>query len=375
MSHGRRPPGGHRHHLLYARAIDGVFWGRNRFPGAIVMPVSKSDTVCSTVAPGRHAIPLAFVLYLAACAASEPAADAAAVDDVQAEVVRPEPPPGAQAVSLLGQPLEAPALQAERRAELEHQLDEARADYEQDPDDADALIWLGRRLAYLGEYRAAIDTFTEGIERHPDDARMYRHRGHRYITVRELDRAVRDLSHAAELVRGQPDEVEPDGMPNPHGIPRSTLQSNIWYHLALAHYLKHDFAPALEAWHRALAVSDNDDMHVATADWLYMTYRRLGRADEAARVLDSIHEDMEILENHAYHRRLLMYKGEVPAQSLLDTDEEDAVQLATYGYGVANWYYYNDEQDRARELFERILEGPQWAAFGFIAAEAELAAR
>lgn len=229
-------------------------------------------------------------------------------------------------------------------------------------------------------YRGFLDGFwspdptAEGIEKHPGDARMYRHRGHRYITVRELDNAIQDLEHAAELVRGTPDEVEPDGMPNPHGIPRSTLHSNIWYHLALAHYLKHDFGQALGAWHRALEVSDNDDMHVASADWLYMTYRRLGRDVEAARVLERIHADMEILENHAYHRRLLMYKGEIPADSLLNIQEIDDVQLATYGYGVANWHLYNGEPDRARELFERILEGPQWPAFGYLAAEAELTA-
>ncbi len=60
----------------------------------------------------------------------------------------------------------------------------ALADWERNPDDADALIWAGRRTAYIGRYREAIGIFSEGIARHPDDARMYRHRGHRYLTVR-----------------------------------------------------------------------------------------------------------------------------------------------------------------------------------------------
>jgi tetratricopeptide (TPR) repeat protein len=284
------------------------------------------------------------------------------------------PPDGAEAVSLLGQPLHAPAPSAEARARLEANLAAAQRAYDHTPQNADSIIWLGRRTAYLGRYRDAIDVFTRGIELHPDDARLYRHRGHRWITVREFDRAIEDLDRAATLVRGKPDEVEEDGAPNRYDIPTSTLQSNIFYHLALAHYLKHDFESALPVWQEAMTVSKTDDMLVATSDWLYMTYRRLGREADAAKVLEPIRADMRILENDAYHRRLLMYKGELAPDALLATDSEDPVQIATYGYGVANWYLYNGEADRARALFRRILEGPNWAAFGAIAAEAELAA-
>jgi tetratricopeptide (TPR) repeat protein len=281
---------------------------------------------------------------------------------------------GPEAISLLGQPLYPPALTPERRAELERELAGARADYERDPASADAILWVGRRLAYLGRYREAIEVFGDGIEKHPEDARMYRHRGHRWITLRRFDDAIRDLDHAARLVAGRPDQVEPDGMPNPYGIPTSTLHTNIWYHLALAHYLKHDFEQALVGWRRCLEAATNDDMRVATADWLYMTYRRLGRDAEAARVLEPFHADMEILENHAYHERLLMYKGEIPVEALLSPDAADPIQLATYGYGVANWHLYNGDRDQAMALFRRVVAGPAWAAFGHIAAEAELAA-
>jgi tetratricopeptide (TPR) repeat protein len=303
-----------------------------------------------------------FVLALSGCAAA-PEPDTAAT---------PELPAGAEAVSFLGEFLFPPELAPATRARLEDDIAAARADYDADPADADAIIWLGRRLAYPGHYREAIEVFTRGIELHPGDARMYRHRGHRWITVRELDRAIADLERAAELVAGQADEVEPDGAPNPYGIPTSTLHSNIWYHLALAHYLKHDFDRALPAWRRALEVSTNDDMYVATADWLYMTLRRLGRDEEAAAVLEPIHAGMTILENHAYHRRLLMYRGDADPAELLDVETDDPVQLATYGYGVANWYLYNGQEERAQGLFRRIVDGATWAAFGYIAAEAEL---
>jgi tetratricopeptide (TPR) repeat protein len=282
-------------------------------------------------------------------------------------------PARVEALSLLGRPLFAPPLGSETRARLEADLRQARTAYEADPGNAEAIIWLGRRLAYLGQYRAAIDVFTEGIAKHPADARMYRHRGHRYITVRQFGRAVTDLQRAAELVEGMPDQVEPDGAPNRFNIPVSTLNSNIWYHLALAHYLRHDFETALPAWQRAVQSSTNDDMIVASTDWLYMTLRRLGRDDDARSALEPISPDMRILENDAYHRRLLMYKGLLRPDEVMPSDTDDPVQIATYGYGLANYYLVNGDRQRSTALFRRILEGRNWAAFGYIAAESELA--
>ncbi len=290
---------------------------------------------------------------------------------------RPEAPPEApapEAISLLGEPLYVPDRAPEQQAALEAALAEARARYEADPDDVENLIWLGRRTAYLWRYREAIDIFSEGIAKYPDDPRLYRHRGHRYLSIRDFDRAVADLSHATRLIEGTPDEVEPDGQPNAAGIPTSTLHTNIYYHLGLAHYLRGDFEQALDAYRRCLAAATNDDMYVATADWLYMTLRRLGRTDEAAAVLEPITEDMALLENHAYHRRLLMYKGLLPPEALLEvTDEGDAdLTFATQGYGVGNWYLYNGQPERARAIFERVLATGYWPAFGYMAAEADL---
>jgi tetratricopeptide (TPR) repeat protein len=291
---------------------------------------------------------------------------------VPAALEAQQPPEPVEATSLLGEPLRRPALAPAVRARLEAELAAAQAARDAAPADADAIIWLGRRTAYLGRYRDAIEIFSDGIARHPADARLYRHRGHRWITLREFDRAIADLERAAALTEGQPDEIEPDGQPNAAGVPTSTLQGNIWYHLALAHYLRHDFEAALPAWRRALATATNDDMLVATSDWLYMTLRRLGRGEEAAAVLAPIHADMRILENHAYHRRLLMYRGEVEPAALLQEDGGDPITLATQGYGVANWHLYGGRAEQAERLFRDILRQPNWAAFGYIAAEAEL---
>ena len=281
-----------------------------------------------------------------------------------------------EAVSLLGEPLYPMARDSAVEEQLHDRIDAAEAAHEARPDDVDALIWLGRRYGYAGHYRDAIDAFTEGMERHPDDPRLYRHRGHRFITVRELGRAVEDLEHAARLISGQEDEVEPDGLPNEAGVPRSTLHTNIWYHLGLARYLQRDFEGAAHAFRQGLDISPNDDMRVAMADWLWLVLKRLGRDAEAGALLEGISPDMEILENDPYHRRLLVYKGALPADSLLEgsLDEADPLDVATYGYGLGAWHMVRGDTARARDVFEHVLQTDYWPAFGYIAAEAELEA-
>jgi len=281
--------------------------------------------------------------------------------------------PVPEATSLFGQPLFSPPMAGAQKARLEADLARAEADLAAHPDSAEAAVWVGRRLAYLGRYRDAIAAYTKGIAINPDDPRLYRHRGHRYITVREFDRAIIDLAKAAALVKGKPDEVEPDGAPNAENKPRSTLQSNIWYHLGLAYYLKGDFTSALQMYREGMKVSAvNDDMLVATSDWLYMTLRRLGRDAEAKAVLEPIRERMDVIENEAYHQRLLMYKGLRTPESVLNLNTADDIQIATQGYGVGNWYLVSGDVRKAREIFEKVTSGRAWAAFGCIAAEADL---
>jgi tetratricopeptide (TPR) repeat protein len=276
-----------------------------------------------------------------------------------------------EATSLSGKPLFVPAT-IPNKQKLDADLAQAEKALAAKPTDADAIIWVGRRLGYLWRYNDAITMFTKGIALYPDNPKFYRHRGHRYLSVRQFAKAQADFEKAAQLIRGKPDEIEPDGAPNPAGKPRSTLQFNIWYHLALSHYLQGDYARAYDAWLECMKVSNNDDSIVATSDWMWMTLMRLTRKAEAAKVLERITPKMDILENTAYHRRLLMYKGLEKPEALLDTTTPDPTQIATQGYGVANYYFVTGNTAKAREVFEKIVAGAGWNAFGFIAAEADL---
>ena len=308
---------------------------------------------------------------MGACGEEVPSSSATVLESPHAVEV----PSGAEAISLLGDTLVAPEQPPDVRAVYVERYREAEEALSRAPDDVEALIWMGRRTAYLGRYREAIDIYTHAMTLHPDDARLYRHRGHRYVTVRELDNAIADFERAAELTEDQPDEVEPDGLPNALGIPTSTLQFNIWYHLALAHYVKGDLEAALEAYDSCMAVSVHPDSVAATSYWLYMTLRRLGRDEKAAEILDGVDADMEIIESAGYLNLLLLFKGERTLEDLVGPSGNEAtLQSTTTAYGLGVWHMLSGRDAQAREMFERILTGRnQWAAFGFVAAEGELA--
>lgn len=268
----------------------------------------------------------------------------------------------------------APSVSAEAKREMEIRLNDARLRYEANPNDREAVIWLGRRLAYLGRWREAIETFDKGIKKFPRDARFYRHRGHRYITLRRFDLAIDDLEKAAKLVNRKPDEVEPDGQPNARNIPTSTLQFNIWYHLGLAHYLIGNNQKALDSYRQCLKVSKNNDAVVATTHWLYMTLRRLNRRREADKSLEPIRSGMDIIENDGYYRLLLMYKGVTSPEDLELEALKQEGSPGSYSvlYGVGNWYLHNGRCVEALAIFRKMLVGSQWTSFGYIAAEAEM---
>jgi len=308
-------------------------------------------------------------LLLAGCGGGEETPDVQ-MDAVEAREPLPE---GAQARSLLGGVLYAPDLSEDVLASREAELEEALAGLEAAPEDADAMIWVGRRHAYLGDYRTAIEVYTRALEDHPADARLYRHRGHRYISVREFDNAEADLERAAALIEGTDDQVEPDGQPNAMGIPLSSLHYNIWYHLGLVRYLKGDWEGSLEAYRACLDSAGNPDGVVACSYWLWQLHRRLGDDAAAEAVAAPITADMAIIENTAYHELLLLFKGEREPGELLG-EGEDALRNTTVAYGVAVWHLLNGEEEAADAIFEEILAtGSQWAAFGYLATEAEVA--
>lgn len=309
------------------------------------------------------------LLWCSACAATDDFADLGEWPGLDA-LLREEPA-DPQALGLDGEPLAFSPPEGEARARQQALLDEAVAQLYRAPTQADSWIWVGRRLAYLGRYRAAQQVYTQGLVMNPDSYRLLRHRGHRWLTLRRFDLAVDDLTRAVELSSEVPDRVEQDGLPNAAGIPTGTDRTNITYHLALAHYLRGEFERAAVWWEACYEAADNPDMWTAASYWLYHARVRSGDAVGAERVLRSIDADWELLENHVYHCLLLYYRGEVDREAVLGGAGGDAVASPTALYGLSVVDLEQGLEAAALEGFEATRRAGSWAAFGAIAAESD----
>lgn len=278
-----------------------------------------------------------------------------------------------QVISLFGTILSEKEIPESLMEKRQEQLEEAREAYEKNPKDENNIIWYGRRLAYLGRYQQAIHIYSIGLDLYPNSYKLLRHRGHRYITVRKFSEAIEDLQQAVFYSRPAKNGIEPDGIPNRLNRPLTNDKFNIWYHLGIAYYLKGNYDKAISAFKKCLGFCDNDDLTVAAIDWFYMTYRKIGNLEAANELLTGIKRRMNIIENYAYHQRLLMYQGIYLPDALLDkaTRENGSID-PTLGYGVGNFFLNSGQVEQTKEIYSKVLLNPQWDALGYIATEVDM---
>jgi tetratricopeptide (TPR) repeat protein len=245
------------------------------------------------------------------------------------------------------------------------------------PGDIEAVLEAAAARGALWRYREAIALYDSAIAIEADDWRPWRFRGHRHISLREFDDAVRDLEEATRL---------------------ESLSFDVAYHLGLARYLQGEWDLAADAYARCMdlaadsaalalnasaevpagfracmdmATVDND--RVAMTEWRWRALRRAGRMAEADSLLGDIHADMDVGTNASYHRLLLLHKGERTMDVVFDTTRFTGNQFETVGYGVAVHRLTAGDTAGALDIMRRIVQrGDRWQAFGFIAAEQDL---
>jgi tetratricopeptide (TPR) repeat protein len=220
------------------------------------------------------------------------------------------------------------------------------------PRDVTRIIELGLAQAAVRQYREAIETYTRGLGVAPGNALLYRYRGHRYISVREFPRALADLERGLRL---------------------DTTNYAIWYHLGVVHYLRSEFGAAAEDFARARPMAPDEEELAGSTDWLWMSLSRAGRRSEAAAVLETLRDSLQVPAGYAYVQRLRLYQGRLKPEELIGPADTADIQLATLAYGIGNWYLVAGDTARARTYFGRAVASGGWPAFGFIAAEVELA--
>ena len=226
----------------------------------------------------------------------------------------------------------------------------ARAALDADPRSVARIIDLGVAQSGARQFREAIATFTRGLEIEPTNALLLRWRGHRYLSVREFDRAFSDLTRGGSI---------------------DSSIYGIWYHLGVVQYVRGDFADAAASFARAQPIAPDAGELAGSTDWLWMSLSRAGRGAEAKAMLDRRPDSKPV--TNAYTRRLQLYRGEIGPEAVITPADTDEVQVATLAYGLGNWYLVRGDKAQARKWFERSIQsGGGWPAFGFIMSEVEL---
>jgi hypothetical protein len=111
---------------------------------------------------------------------------------------------------------------------------------------------------------ADLATLFNAVDRGRLSRRQLLRTRHRYLSVREFDRAF------ADLTRGAFD---------------STIYG-IWYHLGVVQYLRGDFAEAAASFAKPQPIAPDAGELAGSTDWLWMSLSRAGRGADAKAMLD-----------------------------------------------------------------------------------------
>jgi tetratricopeptide (TPR) repeat protein len=275
---------------------------------------------------------------------------------------------------LLWLPTEPTAYQVKLK-ELKDNLHKAKEEYRQDPDDPEKLLWVGRRTGILGNFMEAAALYSNGVEKWADDPRFYRFRGHRFVILRRIDLAISDFEKAAELIRGRPDEPElyASGGKSENKMGVASFNWNVYYHQGFTYYAAGLYEKAVQAYRDCMDAADNLESKIATTHWLYMPLIRLGRWNEAERLLEIVEPDMELVEVGDYYETLLMYKGYTTPEKLLEkARNEGTVRFMTRAQAIGNLYMAKGEREKAVEVYREILRDGSWTGGVYLCAECEL---
>ena len=220
-----------------------------------------------------------------------------------------------------------------------------------DPRNVQRIIALGVAQSGARQFREAIETFTRGLAIAPNEPMLYRWRGHRYLSVREFDKSMADLTRGYQL---------------------DSTNYGVLYHLGVLRYLKGDFNEAAALFGMSQPRAPDGGERAGSTDWLWMSLSRAGRAAEATAMLATRPDSLPTPPGYAYVSRLKLYRGELSPNALFSPADTADVQVATLNYGLGSWYLVHGDTAKATAAFERAVASGGWPGFGFMVSEAEL---
>jgi tetratricopeptide (TPR) repeat protein len=258
--------------------------------------------------------------------------------------------------AILAGPANAQSVQYRSPAGVEYRsqpdtgpIARAQAALTADPRNIDKFIALGVAQSGARQFREAIETFTRGLAIAPNHPMLLRWRGHRYLSTRQLDLALDDLTSGNRI---------------------DTANYGVWYHLGIVRFARAEFDAAAECFTHAQPKAPDGAELAGSTDWLWMSLMRAGRNAEARAMLDRHPDSLPV--SNAYTQRLKLYRGLIGPNEVFTPADTADVQVATLAFGVGNWYLVRGDTAHAREWFNRSVQSGGWPGFGFIMSEIEL---
>ena len=318
----------------------------------------------------RYCVALSLLTFVA-CAQESAEPGPEALGESAAQVQTNESPP-VEGTSFAGTPLYRNDVDPARLTELETEMRPLEAKVSLTEDE---YIQLARLYAGANRFRDAIDLYSRGLAEHPDSFKLRRHRGHRYINVRELENAIVDLREAVELMGDEHSAVMEH---NASGEPTASYEHWTWYHIGLYHYLNEDWENAAAAYRKCVDTATANPVLVGATDWLYNAYRKGGMHDAAAAAIATIPADLDTNQAHPYFKRVMVYKGELAPAEVIDFEKPASEWNGfdiTAGYGIANWLAFNGDAETSEMIHRKILATPFWNAWAFVVTDKEYSER
>ena len=250
-------------------------------------------------------------------------------------------------------PKRSDEIRSERVKAIEAQL-------KQNPKSAELLMELGLALSEQKLFREAVEAYSKAIALEPFCGILYRHRGHRHISCWEYEEAVADFVVASRL------------------IPENW---DAWYHLGLSYYLLGNYAEAEKAYKRCYEITDRGtDNFCAITDWYWRTLIRIGKKEEADKLIETIDPTMDPeLDWVGYSRNVLMYRGVIKPEDLIKGRmTQDQLSAPTMCYCLSNYYAVMGDMEKSNEALKLLLDfcdAEWWSAFGYLAGREDAKAR
>lgn len=241
---------------------------------------------------------------------------------------------------------------------------------EENPNEANAYIALGLMQDSYLRHAEAIQTYTQGAERFPQDWRFLRYRGQRLITARKFEEAIRDLEAARE---------------------KTKKSFDVAYYLGLAYYFKGEFEKAAgelgrcESQMKAPLPGEEDlrglkscedaredqSYQVPLMFWRYLALRRAGQLDQAKAYAEAVSPLWTLSANKAFYEALLYFRGTKDLSDMMEGSNEATRDYLIRSTGVAAHLFVEGERQKACAIWQRNSLDVKWNHLGVIAAESE----